>query len=118
MPLLGVWATAPFLHNNRLGRYTGDPSIAGRLAAYEEAMRLLLNPDERTPLILRTTDSVALGPDQMLPPGTPVGLFANVDPAQPDVNLRPDLDETEGHTFGAGLSAQEKYALKEWLKTQ
>ena len=118
MPLLGVWATAPFLHNNQLGRSTGDPSIAGRLAAYEEAMRLLLNPNERTPLILRTTDSVALGPDQVLPPGTPVGLFANADPAHPDVNLCPDLDETEGHTFGAGLSAQEKYALKEWLKTQ
>jgi hypothetical protein len=105
MPLLGVWPTAPFFHNNRLGRYTGDPSIAGRLAAYEEAMRLLLNPDERTPLILRTTDSVVLGPNQVLPPGTPVGLFANVDPAHPDVNLCPDLDETEGHTFGAGLSA-------------
>jgi hypothetical protein len=81
-------------------------------------MRLLLNPDERTPLILRTTDSVVLGPDQVLPPGTPVGLFANADPAHPDVNLCPDLDETAGHTFGASLSAQEKYALKEWLKTQ
>jgi hypothetical protein len=118
VPLLSLWATAPFLHNNRLGRYTGDPSVAGRIAAYEEAMRLLLNPNERTPLILLTTDSVDLGPDQVLPPGTPVGLFANADPAHPDVNLCPDLNETEGHTFGAGLSAQEKYALTEWLKTQ
>ncbi|HVZ35109.1 MAG TPA: hypothetical protein VG963_21935, partial [Polyangiaceae bacterium] len=47
VPLLGVWATAPFLHNNRLGEYSGDPSVAGRVATFEEAFDELLNPGQR-----------------------------------------------------------------------
>src|SRR5947209_15138822 len=31
--LVSIWSTAPFLVNNRLGAYTGDPSVAGRMAA-------------------------------------------------------------------------------------
>jgi mono/diheme cytochrome c family protein len=117
VPLLGLWATAPFLHNNRLGAYTGDPSVQGRLAAYEDAMRLLLNPEERTPLIPRTTDSIVIGANT-LPAGTPVGAFANVDPARPAETLCADFDETKGHPYGSGLSAAGKYALKEYLKTR
>src|SRR5262249_46434137 len=55
VPLLAVWATAPFFHNNRLGLFNNDPSIEGRLAAYEDAMDQLLNPFSRTPIIDRTT---------------------------------------------------------------
>ena len=44
VPLIGVWATAPFFHNNRLGIYNQDPSVQGRVDAYEEAMGELLNP--------------------------------------------------------------------------
>ena len=40
--LVNVWATAPFLHNNSLGPYNGNPLIEGRLAAYESAMTMLL----------------------------------------------------------------------------
>jgi cytochrome c5 len=116
VPLLGLWATAPFFHNNRLGLYNGDPSVEGRVAAYEDAMRLLLNPEERTPLILRTTASITIG-STTLPEGTPVGLFANVNPLT-GVNLCPDLDETKGHAYGAALSAADKHALKEYLKTR
>ena len=41
-PLDGIWATAPYLHNNSVGEYNGDPSIAGRMAAYEDGMSKLL----------------------------------------------------------------------------
>lgn len=117
VPLLGLWATAPFLHNNRLGPFSTDYSVKGRVDAYEKSMRLLLNPEQRSRLVLKTTASVTLG-SKTLPPGTPVGLFANLNPADPTDNGCPDLNETEGHAFGAELSPTEKYALTEYLKTK
>jgi hypothetical protein len=40
--LVSIWATAPFLHNNALGRYTHDPSVDGRLKAFDDAADKLL----------------------------------------------------------------------------
>ncbi|HEX3763953.1 MAG TPA: hypothetical protein VHW23_34900, partial [Kofleriaceae bacterium] len=123
VPLLAMWATAPFLHNNRLGDFNGDPSIAGRLAAYDDALDQLLNPGRRDFLgsIQRTTQAIVL-PTPLggvpLPAGTPVAAFANLDPTNPLSNLCPDLVENEGHWFGAELSASDQHALKEFLKTQ
>jgi len=98
--LLGLWARAPLLHNSALGDATGDPSTAGRLRAYDDAMRKLLWPDTRTPhgLIRRTTTEsylelsastlpwefrwlakdgvLRIGP---IPAGTPVDLIASAD---------------------------------------
>ena len=37
--LIGVWATAPLLHNNALGRFTGDPSVEGRAARLSRRRR-------------------------------------------------------------------------------
>ena len=45
--LVGLWATAPYLHNNSLGLFNNDPSIAGRLAAFEDGMEKLLWPEKR-----------------------------------------------------------------------
>jgi hypothetical protein len=45
--LLSIWATAPFLHNNSLGLFNNDPSVEGRLDAFEDAMRKLLWPEQR-----------------------------------------------------------------------
>jgi len=45
--LVGIWATAPFFHNNSLGLYNGDPSVEGRLAAFDDAVRKLLWPETR-----------------------------------------------------------------------
>jgi mono/diheme cytochrome c family protein len=122
VPLLGVWATAPFFHNNRLGGYNGDPSVAGRLAAYEDAMDQLLNPSHRNipGSIIRTT-SVVYVPDGMggvtpLPPGVPVNAIASK--GYCDNPLLGDYFENQGHYFGATLSASDKYALKEFLKTK
>ena len=123
VPLLSVWATAPFLHNNRLGVYNGDPSVAGRIAAYEASMDQLLNPWKRDLLgsIQKTSDSIQVPTpfgDITLPSGTPVALFANLNPANPLDNLCPDLVENEGHYYGWALSASDKLAITEYLKTK
>jgi hypothetical protein len=123
VPLLGVWATAPFFHNNRLGLYNGDPSVAGRIAAFENAFDLLVNPWKRNLLgSIQVTNATVQVPAPLLgsltlPVGTPVALFANLDPKNPLHNLCPDLIENGGHLYGATLSASDKYALREFLKT-
>lgn len=45
--LVGIWATAPFFHNNALGKYTGDPSVKGRMEAFDDAVTKLLWPERR-----------------------------------------------------------------------
>jgi hypothetical protein len=42
--LMGVWATAPFLHNNTCGLFNNDPSIKGRLEAFDDGIYRLLTP--------------------------------------------------------------------------
>lgn len=39
--LISLWATAPFLHNNTLGKFTRDPSVGGRLEAFDDAINRL-----------------------------------------------------------------------------
>jgi hypothetical protein len=82
--LVNVWATAPFLHNNSVGLYNGDPSVAGRLAAYESGMEQLLWPQKRPGLksIPRTTEKSRFafdgGGSVCVAPNTPIDLIANV----------------------------------------
>ena len=45
--LVGIWAGAPFLHNNSLGDYSGDPSVEGRVRAFDNAMEKMFSPDKR-----------------------------------------------------------------------
>jgi hypothetical protein len=83
--LAGVWATAPFLHNNALGLYNGDPSVTGRLAAYDNAMELLLWPERRLgrKSIHRTTARSEFafegGTRLCIAAGTPIDLVANAE---------------------------------------
>jgi mono/diheme cytochrome c family protein len=82
--LVNIWATAPFLHNNSVGLYNGDPSVAGRMAAYENAMNLLLWPDRRAGLgsIHRTTERSRFeledGSNLCVARETPIDLIVNV----------------------------------------
>ncbi len=46
--LIAIWSTAPFLHDNGIGRFTGDPSVAGRMAAFDDAVGKLLWPERRS----------------------------------------------------------------------
>jgi len=45
--LVSIWATAPLLHNNSLGLFNNDPSVDGRLDAFDDAIRKLLWPAKR-----------------------------------------------------------------------
>jgi hypothetical protein len=45
--LISIWATAPFLHNNALGKFNNDPSVKGRLDAFDDATSRLLWPEKR-----------------------------------------------------------------------
>ena len=98
--LIAIWATAPFLHNNSLGTYTSDPSVAGRMKAFNDAAEQLLWPEKRRGFasISRTTTEsyieipapylphelqplaqdgfLRIGP---VPAGTPINLIANAD---------------------------------------
>ncbi len=86
--LISVWATAPLFHNNALGHYTADPSVKGRLDAYNDAMEKLLWPEKRDHVIKRTSQDSILSADKLInfpvglavpiPKGTPVNLLANV----------------------------------------
>ena len=96
--LVSIWATAPYLHNNALGIYTGDPSVAGRMAAYEDGMTKLLWPEKRLgiksmkvttedsalpPMVTQQLQQFVPGLDVSLlrvPKGTPVNLLMNVHP--------------------------------------
>jgi len=40
--LVSVWATAPFLHNNSVGIFNNDPSVEGRMEAFNDAISKLL----------------------------------------------------------------------------
>jgi hypothetical protein len=82
--LVNIWATAPFLHNNSVGLYNGDHSVAGRLAAYESAMTMLLWPERRPGLksIRRTTERSRFqfedGSSLCVAKNTPVDLITNI----------------------------------------
>jgi hypothetical protein len=98
--LIAIWASAPLLHNNSVGTYSGDPSVEGRMKAFNDAIAKLLWPEKRRGLdsIARTTTEsyieipaaylpselqsatsngfLRLGP---IPAETPVDLLANAD---------------------------------------
>jgi hypothetical protein len=100
--LVSIWATAPYLHNNSVGEYDGDPSIAGRMTAYEDGMSRLLWPERRRGLgsmkvttedsrlpdlfpLLKTLDpelaTFDVDPDLLrVPKGTPINLVMNLHP--------------------------------------
>jgi hypothetical protein len=45
--LVSLWASAPFFHNNSLGLFNSDPSVAGRMTAFDDAVEKLLWPQRR-----------------------------------------------------------------------
>ena len=84
--LIGVWATAPYFHNNSLGVFIKDPSVTGRLAAFQDGMEKLLWPEKRLgpqSIMLTTAASTITRRDGSaldVPAGMPVKLVASVDP--------------------------------------
>ena len=98
--LVSIWATAPYLHNNSLGRYTGDPSVKGRMEAFQDATEKLLWPEKRDGIkSIKVTSETTSLPDVFaglqphlkyfddmkleifeLPAGTPVNLLMGFNP--------------------------------------
>ena len=112
MPLGGIWATAPFTHNQSIGAWApADGSLTDRLLAYWSSMDELLSAN-RTPTINRIP--VAIGP---FPAGTPTTLVFSRDPATGAV-LCYDVVEHHGHYYGSNLDPFSKFALTYWLLYQ
>jgi hypothetical protein len=118
--LISMWASAPYLHNNALGKHVHDPSVAARMEAFQDGVEKLLWPEKRLGLgsIYRTDTESWLTieerylPDRALralkllgivpegetalrigpfPKGTPVNLLANLDL---EISFRPErLDQ-------------------------
>jgi hypothetical protein len=100
--LVSVWSSAPLLHNNSLGKFTGDPSVAGRMEAFNDAIEKLLWPEKRLnkKSIWRTRNDCSLRLRKefvpkafsaladsdgyikigFIPKGTPINLIANLEP--------------------------------------
>ncbi|HSS47512.1 MAG TPA: hypothetical protein VLX28_01075 [Thermoanaerobaculia bacterium] len=45
--LISLWSTAPYLQNNTVGLFNGDPSVAGRMAAFQDGIEKMLWPEKR-----------------------------------------------------------------------
>ena len=45
--LISLWSTAPYLLNNSVGPFNQDPSVKGRLAMFDAAIRQMLWPETR-----------------------------------------------------------------------
>ncbi|MDX1428654.1 MAG: hypothetical protein R3282_00135 [Rhodothermales bacterium] len=45
--LISLWSTAPFLLNNSVGEFNYDPSVEGRMRAFNDGIQKLLWPEKR-----------------------------------------------------------------------
>jgi hypothetical protein len=112
--LVSTWATAPYLHNNSVGVYNADPSIAGRMAAYEDGMSKLLWPERRLGIrSMKVTTEDSRLPDLFpvlknldpglaaydfdaamlrVPQGTPINLLTNIHPKDAKSVLQAYID--------------------------
>src|SRR5579864_3851868 len=45
--LISLWSTAPYLQNNTVGLFNADPSVAGRMAAFQDGIEQMLWPEKR-----------------------------------------------------------------------
>ena len=83
--LVSIWSSAPYLHNNSVGEFNRDPSIAGRMAAYEDGMSKLLWPERR----LGIASMKVTTEDSSLPDLFP--LLKNLDPELAAFDFNPEL---------------------------
>jgi len=53
--LISLWTSAPYLHNNTVGDDFGDPSVAGRMRAFQDGIEKMLMIQPRKHIVWRTT---------------------------------------------------------------
>ncbi len=98
--LVSIWATAPYLHNNSVGKRdpdtghmdVGDPSLESRMEQYQIAMEKLLWRDKRDHWVKRTTKPTVLrvldGKVEIpIPEGYPINLLGHLNTAALPENL-------------------------------
>ena len=54
--LISIWASAPFLHHNTVGRHVHAVDVDSRLAAFNDAIEKLLWPAKRSGIVWRTSE--------------------------------------------------------------
>jgi hypothetical protein len=113
--LVSMWATAPYLHNNSVGIYTKDPSVHGRMLAFQDAIEKMLWPQRRLGVqsvpATTTFSRVHLYTGQVMdvPINTPINVIARVNPLElPRLNQR-TIDLVSG-AFG------ERFLLRRLLE--
>ena len=142
--LISCWSSAPFLHNNSLGKFTGDPSVPGRMEAFNDAVQKLLWPEKRlgTNSVWRTTQECNLqiqvaalppalrvllkphaDPDGYfrigpIPEGTPINLLANVDGDADPAALADLALKAQAALLKIKLQNLDATAAKEVLRTE
>jgi hypothetical protein len=97
--LISLWSSAPFFHNNELGEYNADPSVEGRMVAFNDAIEKLFWREKRSGKIERTDRETYLEVGRLrasVPEGTPINLLANLDPRNTPAILRRKLDSDTG----------------------
>lgn len=97
--LISLWSSAPFFHNNMLGKYNADPSTEGRMDAFNDATEKLLWSEKREGTILRTNQNSQLAVGKLqasVPKGTPIDLLANLDPSNTPEILQRKLNSDVG----------------------
>jgi hypothetical protein len=141
--LISLWSTAPYLQNNSVGLFNGDPSVKGRMAAFQDGIEKMLWPEKRDQdpvlgdkvpgLIDRTTASSYLRvPVGYLPPDAPdlapivkalapavvgqTGLQLGPIPKGTPVNLVTNLDILPDHQTPREKLAHDKKLLDLLLK--
>ncbi len=101
--LVSVWSTAPFLLNNRIGPFSGDPSVDSRMKVFNASIEQLLWPEKREQekgfdgYIARTTERSYVNiPKRSIPPelqnlidGLPADPFKKLFDQNGDFKLGP-----------------------------
>lgn len=142
--LIALWSSAPFLHNNALGKYTGDPSVPGRMQAFDDAVQKLLWPEKRLgkdsvwrtekecqltlhadylPDLLKKALAGHIDPDGYfrignIPAGTPINLLANVNPDMSFGDLASLLLNLKRALLEVKLKGLEGEAAREVMKRE
>jgi hypothetical protein len=120
--LVAIWSSAPFLHNNALGRHVHAVDVAARMAAFDDAVEKMFWSEKRLGKgsIWRTSAESSLqipksyapwlsrlaGPDGFIhigpiPRGTPVNLIANTNLEPGGFRQRAALVRLLGRTLSA-----------------
>ena len=111
--LISLWSSAPYLHNNTVGEDFGDPSVDGRMRAYQDGIERMLLIKPRVNKVWRTSKTSYINiprayiPDVLqalivdkslkdsngnfrlgpIPAGTPINLLANTNLEAPPSDI-------------------------------